>query len=55
MGAAVALRQDYGAEDLRCCGGRVNDAKQARRLLALAAIYDGKDRAEAARIGLAQR
>ena len=44
-----------GAEDLRRCAGRVNDAKQARRLLALAAIYDGKDRAEAARIGLAQR
>ena len=35
-----------GAEDLRRCAGRVNDAKQARRLLALAAIYDGKDRAD---------
>ena len=41
MGAAVALRQDYGAEDLRRFAGKVKDARQARRLLALAAIYDG--------------
>jgi len=55
MGAAVALRQDYGAEGLRRAAGKVKDAKQARRLLALAAIYDGKDRGEAARIGAMDR
>jgi len=31
--------------------GRVKDANQARRLLAIAAVYDGMDREEAARIG----
>jgi transposase len=55
MGTAIALREDYEAGDLRRLAGRARDAKQARRLLALAAVYDGKDRAEAARIGAMDR
>ena len=51
MSAAIALRDDFEAEELRCLAGIVKDADQARRLLAIAAIYDGMDREEAARIG----
>jgi hypothetical protein len=51
MSKGVRLREDLGAEDLRQVAGKVKDANQVRRLLALAAVYDGKDRAEAARIG----
>jgi transposase len=51
MGAAVALRADYGADDLRALAKASRDARQTRRLLALAAIYDGGARSEAARIG----
>lgn len=51
MGAAIALRDDFEAEELRLLAGRVKNANQARRLLAIAAIYDGMDREEAARIG----
>src|SRR3974390_2829279 len=51
MGAAVELRQDLGADDLRRFAARAKDASQARRLLALAAVLDGMNRAEAARIG----
>ena len=51
MGAGVALREDFGAAALRHLAGKTHDAKQARRLLALAAVYDGRSRAEAARIG----
>jgi transposase len=36
---------------LRVLAGRVKDANQARRLLAVAAVYEGMDREEAARIG----
>jgi len=51
MSAAIALRDDFEAEELRCLAVTVKDANQARRLLALAAVYDGMDREEAARIG----
>ena len=51
MGAAIALRQDFSAEDLRRLAAKAKDADQARRLLALAAVHDGMIRAEAARIG----
>jgi transposase len=51
MGAAVELRQDFGAEDLRRFAARARTGAQARRLLALAAVLDGMNRAEAARIG----
>jgi len=51
MSAAIAVREDFEAEELRVLAGRVKDANQARRLLAIAAILDGMDREEAARIG----
>ena len=51
MGAAVELRQDFGAEALRRCAARAKDGGQARRLLALAAVCDGMTRTEAARLG----
>src|SRR6202171_6849490 len=51
MSAAIGLRQDFEAVGLRRLAAAAKDADQARRLLALAAVYDGKDREEAARIG----
>ena len=51
MSAAIGLRQDFDAATLRRLATTVEDAGQVRRLLALAAVYDGKDREEAARIG----
>src|SRR6185312_11224190 len=51
MGAAVGLREDFGADELRRLAAKVKDAAQARRLLALAAVRDGMNRTEAARIG----
>ena len=40
MGRALALREDYDAADLRALARTTKHAGQARRLLALAAIYD---------------
>ena len=51
MGAAISLRHDFGASELRRLAGKAKDAAQARRLLALAAVLDGMKRTEAARIG----
>src|SRR5437016_4780373 len=51
MGAAVGLRGDYAAGQLRGLAKRSVDAAQTRRLLALAAIYEGGSRTEAAKIG----
>ena len=51
MSAAIGLRDDFEADDLRRLAGKAKDADQARRLLALAAVYDGMDREEAARVG----
>ncbi len=51
MAAPIALRLDYCGDDLRARARRSRNAGQARRLLALAAIYDGASRTEAARIG----
>jgi transposase len=51
MSAAIPLRRDCDAYELRLLAGRVKDANQARRLLAIAAVYEGMDREEAARIG----
>ena len=48
---AIALRADFDAAGLRLAARRAKDAGQARRLLALASIYDGSSRTEAARIG----
>jgi len=51
MARAIALRSDFSASELRRLARRSRDAAQARRLLAVAAIYDGGTRSEAARIG----
>src|ERR1700757_2027403 len=51
MSAPTPLRQDFDASQLRGLARRSKDGPQARRLLALAAIYDGATRTEAARIG----
>lgn len=47
----IPLRADFDAAGLRAAARRTKDAAQARRLLALAAVYDGVSRTEAARIG----
>src|SRR5260370_3720140 len=51
MSAPIPLRRDFDAAQLRSLARRTNDGPQARRLLALAAIYDGATRTEAAKIG----
>jgi len=51
MPNAIALRLDFTAADLRRLARLSKDVAQARRLLALAAIYDGGSRSEAARLG----
>ena len=51
MPRAIALRPDHDATELRRLARRSKDAAQARRLLALAAIYDGGTRSEAALLG----
>ncbi len=48
---AVPLRRDFDASALRSIAKKTKDAAQARRLLALAAVYDGAKRTEAAKIG----
>ena len=47
----LALRIDFDAAGLRLAARRSKNAAQARRLLALSAVYDGATRTEAARIG----
>src|SRR5215813_13723541 len=44
MGAAVRLRTDLSADELRVLAKRAEDADQARRLLSLAAVLDGMSR-----------
>jgi transposase len=51
MGAAIAVRTNYTSKELRRLSARVKEAAQARRLLAIAAVLDGKSRSEAAEIG----
>src|SRR5258706_4336960 len=51
MAIPVALRGDFKASQLRGLARKTKDGPQARRLLALAAIYDGATRTEAAKIG----
>ena len=51
MSLPVALRSDYDAVRLRQLARRCQDAPQTRRLLALAVIYEGGSRTQAAAIG----
>jgi transposase len=50
-GAAIELRDDFDGAALRRLARSTRSANQARRLLALAEIYDGGSRTAAARIG----
>ena len=47
----IPLRADFDATALRAVARGAKDAAQARRLLALAAVYDGATRTEAAKLG----
>ncbi len=47
---ALGLRGDYDASALRRLAARAQDADKARRLLAIAAAYEGLSRADAAKI-----
>jgi len=51
MSVPIPLRGDFGAARLRSLAKKTKDAPQARRLVALAAIYDGATRTEEAKIG----
>jgi transposase len=48
---AIPLRGDFDAASVRAAARAAKDAGQARRLLALAAIYDGTSRTAAAKLG----
>src|SRR6476619_6706548 len=51
MGNAIGLREDFDGAGLRRLARLSKSASQTRRLLALAQIYDGGSRSEAAKIG----
>ncbi len=51
MAAPVPLRPDFDGVALRILAKQSRDPDQIRRLLALATIYEGQPRSEAARIG----
>ena len=51
MSVPIPLRRDFSASRLRSLAKKTKDGPQARRLLTLAAIYDGATRTEAAKIG----
>ena len=51
MASPVPLRSDFDDVQLRGLAKRSRDPNQIRRLLALAAIYEGGSRSDAARIG----
>ena len=49
--ASVPLRDDFNVDQIRALAARSRDSAQARRLLSIAAVYDGLSRSDAARIG----
>ncbi len=51
MASAIALREDFSAADLHALARESRNTRQCRRLLALAAVADGRSRGEAAAIG----
>jgi transposase len=48
---SITLRPDFDAVQLRALARASTDARQVRRLLALAAVYDGASRGDAAVLG----
>lgn len=55
MPAAIRLRADWDALRVRGAAREAEDADQVRRLLAIAAVYEGQERAAAAQIGAMDR
>jgi transposase len=55
MPAGVGLRPDWEAKRVRAAAWEAKDADQARRLLAIAAACEGRDRSAAAKIGAMDR
>ena len=51
MSVPIPLRRDFDSLQLRGLAKKTKDGPQTRRLLALAAIYDGAKRTDAAKIG----
>ncbi len=51
MPAALPLRSDFDSKTLRNLARRCENSNQSRRLLSLAAVYDGMSRGDAARVG----
>ena len=51
MWNAVGLRDDFTALDVRALAARSKDGAQVRRLLSIAAVYDGLSWGDAARLG----
>ncbi len=51
MAAPIRLRPDFDAARLRALAKHSRDPDQTRRLLALAVIYEGSSRTDAARLG----
>jgi len=51
MAAAIELQDDYDSATLRDLAKRSNDLDQTRRLLALAVVFDGGRRRDAAELG----
>ena len=47
----IALRSDYDADAVRKAARTARDAAQVRRLLSIAAVYEGASRSEAAKLG----
>jgi transposase len=48
---AIVLRSDWDAARVRAAAREAADGNQVRRLLAIAAVYEGQTRSEAARAG----
>ena len=51
LGRALELRTDFSAVELRKLARRCGHHRQSCRLLAIAAIYDGMNRTDAATVG----
>ncbi len=52
MGAAIPLRDDFDGGQVRLLARKSRDGAQTRRLLAIAVIYDGARRSDAAKTGV---
>jgi transposase len=51
MPAAITVRRDVSAHELRRLAATTKNANQSRRLLSIAAVLDGMNRTDAARMG----